>query len=299
MRAPVPEDADAVFSVLAARDIADVGEPDYTLEDLHSEWRSGEFSLEQDTRVVELNADLVAYAVLRPTGTLAAVAPDFEGRGIGSHLLEWTERRTREQGRTHFRQWIGGGNERGRALLTGRGYEHARSYWRMERALGDDVTEVEGPAAGITLRALDVDRDARAVHAVDATAFASAPDYEPTAFEVFRVKHLEKHDVDPALSVVALDGDQIVGFLLARRWDDRRTGFVEILGVDPSHQGAGVGTALLRRAFAGFTQAGLRHAQLGVASDNPRARRLYERHGMTARFRFDTYERVEASRGGV
>jgi hypothetical protein len=41
----------------------------------------------------------------------------------------------------------------------------------------------------------------------------------------------------------------------------------------------------------GFASAGLREAQLGVASDNPRALRLYERVGMSARFRVDTYQR--------
>lgn len=35
----------------------------------------------------------------------------------------------------------------------------------------------------------------------------------------------------------------------------------------------------------------LSQVQLGVASDNPTALRLYKRCGMTKRFRYDTYER--------
>lgn len=37
--------------------------------------------------------------------------------------------------------------------------------------------------------------------------------------------------------------------------------------------------------------AGLREVRLGVASYNPRALHVYERLGMTERFRFDVYER--------
>lgn len=40
-----------------------------------------------------------------------------------------------------------------------------------------------------------------------------------------------------------------------------------------------------------FAAAGLMEAQLGVASDNPNALRLYERVGMSPRLRFYTYER--------
>lgn len=85
-----------------------------------------------------------------------------------------------------------------------------------------------------------------------------------------------------------------VGFLLARRWRRERVGFVDLLGVHPDHRAGGLGSALLRTAYARFAAAGLREAQLGVASDNPKALRLYERLGMTARFRYDTYERSVA-----
>jgi ribosomal protein S18 acetylase RimI-like enzyme len=66
--------------------------------------------------------------------------------------------------------------------------------------------------------------------------------------------------------------------------------------VHPEHRGRGLGAALLLDAFARFAAAGLTEAQLGVASDNPRALRLYERVGMYPRFQVDVYERpVEIS----
>jgi GNAT superfamily N-acetyltransferase len=67
---------------------------------------------------------------------------------------------------------------------------------------------------------------------------------------------------------------------------------VDILAVDPAHQGRGIGRATLRTALAGFAAAGLQGAQLGVSAQNPRALRLYESVGMTQKFRIDTFERL-------
>lgn len=66
---------------------------------------------------------------------------------------------------------------------------------------------------------------------------------------------------------------------------------MDLLGVHPNHRSRRLGTALLQNAFVHFAAAGLREAQLGVASDNPQALRLYERCGMTPRFRIVTFER--------
>ena len=83
----------------------------------------------------------------------------------------------------------------------------------------------------------------------------------------------------------------MVGFLLARRWPKERVGFIDLLAVHPQARRRGLGSMLLRTAFARFAGAGLREAQLGVASDNPRALQLYERAGMTPRFVVDAYHR--------
>ena len=82
-----------------------------------------------------------------------------------------------------------------------------------------------------------------------------------------------------------------MGFLLARRWQEANVGFVALLGVVPDERHCGLGRAMLNAAFNRFTAAGLHEAQLGVASDNPSAVSLYQQCGMTAKFRFDTYQR--------
>lgn len=290
-RAPVPVDAPAVLAVFEARDLADLGEVEQTLGELRDEWSSSDLDLEHNARVVE-DADgrIVAYAAVRRPGTLVLVAPDQEGRGIGSRLLEWAEWRDRERGRDVHRQWVAGTNATARALLTRVGYRRVRSYSRMVRSV-EGVAAAPDPPAGFRLRSIDPAQDAVALHAVDAASFAPAPDYTPESLAEFTQEHLGAYDFDAALSRVAIDGEEIVGFLIAGRRPDEEVAYVHILAVAPERQNRGLGTAMLQSAFAAFAEAGLREARLGVASYNPGALHVYERLGMTERFRFDIYER--------
>jgi mycothiol synthase len=292
-RAPTPDDAPAVLGVLIARDLADLGVPDYTFEDLLDEWRGTDVDLATDTVVVQDGDEIVAYALVRRPGIFAAVHPAHEDRGIGAQLLEWTERRTRAVGRDQYRQWVSAGNARAGVLLRGAGYERARSYWRMVRALDGVQAPVVAPE-GVQIRPLEVERDAEAVHALDDVSFAANPDYSPHSLPEFVDEHLPAHDLRPELSGVAELGDRMIGVALCRHWVQEQVGFVDVLAVHPDHQRRGLGSALLRNSFAGFAAAGLREAQLGVASDNPRALALYERVGMHARFQTDVYERPVA-----
>lgn len=283
--------------MLQARCTVDLGLPMSRLEDIQDEWRAPDVELRRDALVVEMDGAIVGYAVVRRPGTFAVVAPDHEGRGVGACLLEWVQQRERERACDVHRQIAASTNERARTLLEGAGYRHVRSYWRMARPLDRSIA-VAAPPAGIALRTLDPDADARALHALDADTFASAPDYVPESYETFVSAHLRAHDLAPELSLVAQGGERVVGFLLARRWPHEASGYIALLAVAPSHQRRGLGTALLTRGFAGFAAASLAHAQLLVASDNPRGLRVYEAAGMSPRFRVDSFERpITASAG--
>ena len=284
------DDAGAVLALLVARHTADVGLPLFRLEEVQDEWRSPDVELSRDTLLIEIDGALAGYAVVHRPGAFAVVAPEHEGRGVGARLLEWVQQRERERAVDAHRQIAASTNARARELFEDAGYRQVRSYWRMARPLDRGITAVD-PPPGISLRPLDPDGDGRALHALDAESFASSPDYVPESYEMFVQEHLRAHDVAPELSLVAQDGREVVGFLLARRWQHEGSGYVDLLAVAPSHQRRGIGTALLTHAFAGFASAGLVQAQLGVASDNPRGLRVYEAAGMGPRFRFDVYER--------
>src|SRR5262249_33188416 len=111
LRAPRPEDAEPVLAVHAARDVADLGAPQITLEDILQDWRSSELDLSADARVAEHEGTICGYAVVRRSGSLGLVAPDHEGRGIGSRLLAWAEERERERATRPHRQLVVAGND--------------------------------------------------------------------------------------------------------------------------------------------------------------------------------------------
>jgi mycothiol synthase len=289
-RAAQWQDAEAVVALLVARHTADIGLPLFRMEEVQDEWRSPDLELSRDVLLAEIDGALAGYAIVHRPGAFAVVAPEYEGRGVGTRLLQWTQQRERERQVDAHRQIAASTNARARELLQGVGYRHVRSYWRMARPLDRGVTAL-GPPAGVTLRGLDRDGDARALHALDAESFAASPDYVPESYEMFMQEHLQAHDCAPELSLVAEQAGQIVGFLLARRWRHEGSGYVDLLAVAPGHQRRGIGTALLTHGFAGFAAAGLSQAQLGVASDNPRGLRVYEAAGMGPRFEFNVFER--------
>jgi ribosomal protein S18 acetylase RimI-like enzyme len=163
----------------------------------------------------------------------------------------------------------------------------------MVASLPVDAAAPRAPS-GIVFDRLDVAHDARAVHAAVVAAFAQSPDYQPSEFEAFRDEHLDVPDLDPALSRVARRGDALAGFILCRRWEGG-IGHVDLLAVAQPERGQGLGAALLSAAFAGFADIGLREAQLEVASDNPRALRIYERAGMVPLQQLDVFEKPAAS----
>ena len=158
-RAPVPADAPAVLAVFEARDIADLGEAEQTVEELRDEWRNSDLDLERCNRAGPAHAGRLSPGA-QPLAD--GVFTPACSRGPGSS--------------------------------------------------GRISAAFDRPGAGCG-----------ALHGVDTASFAPAPDYTPESLTEFT--------------------------------------------------------------------AGLREVRLGVASYNPRALHVYERLGMTERFRFDVYER--------
>ena len=215
---PRQTDAQAVLALLVARDRADIGAPDITLGDLQDEWRGADFELAADARVAATaDGRIVGYAAMsREVTMLVVVAPDHEGRGVGSLLRVWAEQRDRARGSTRHRQWIAASNVSARRLLIAAGYRPERSYWRLARNL-DAVEEGATPHLGVSLRPVDVDHDAAALHALNEVSFRASLDYQPYSFSAFSEEHLQAHDFDGELSFVAEYRGKPIGFLLARQ----------------------------------------------------------------------------------
>ncbi len=87
----------------------------------------------------------------------------------------------------------------------------------------------------------------------------------------------------PASSVWVAEVDgTVAGFVAVRIQDDRRVGEIDMLAVDPPHQGTGIGTALTKFALDWIRASGIGVAMVETGADpgHAPARRTYEKAGM-------------------
>jgi ribosomal protein S18 acetylase RimI-like enzyme len=114
-----------------------------------------------------------------------------------------------------------------------------------------------------------------------------------TSSEVPNLYHSwDEHEVvarfqeDRDLSLVALHGDQVVGFLLGTTVSKPRSswryGYLEWLGVDPSHQRNGVARRLFERWRTRLLEGeGVNMLLVDTEADNEMALRFFRRMGFT------------------
>ena len=61
---------------------------------------------------------------------------------------------------------------------------------------------------------------------------------------------------DSSLSLVALDGDQVIGFIISEIMTNSfgldQSGWIKIIGVDPKHMGTGIGQSLITQLIKQF-----------------------------------------------
>jgi ribosomal-protein-alanine N-acetyltransferase len=90
-------------------------------------------------------------------------------------------------------------------------------------------------------------------------------------------------EMPSAITLVAAEGKEIVGFVIADRFHSRRwaraMGRIITIDVLPKVQGKGVGDKLLTSAEENLRKAGCDYVSLEVAVDNSRALRFYKKHG--------------------
>jgi ribosomal protein S18 acetylase RimI-like enzyme len=163
-------------------------------------------------------------------------------------------------------------------VLAGRGYEQVRIFWHMERDLSWPVSEPPAPD-DILVRAYRHETDADAFFDAIEEAFVDHWGYEPYPRET-HMEEIERYD--PDLLLVALDGEQVVGTLMAKPVEDR--GWVDIVAVRRPWRGRGIARAMLLRSFAALAARGLASVMLNVDSESRTgAPRLYESVGMHVR----------------
>jgi GNAT superfamily N-acetyltransferase len=142
LRAPTPDDADAVAHVLA-----DAGQTVLDADFLRDEWSRVGFDLATDAWVVaDGEGTIVAYGqALRDEPSIVegwgVVHPKHRGRGIGASLMNRIEERAPElvagPPSVRFRHAIDAGDRAAAAMLRARGLRPVRHFWHMRIDLSE------------------------------------------------------------------------------------------------------------------------------------------------------------------
>ncbi|WP_246607015.1 GNAT family N-acetyltransferase [Paractinoplanes toevensis] len=309
-RRPKLDDAAAILALVHACDIASIGEPDFTLDEVRE-------------MLTEPNTDMTRDSWL---------ALDTEGRVVGWTYPHNANGRDRdfadvytwpEHGRPALRPLLdlimGRMAERAALLghdpyevragaipteehyieaLLGAGFVFLKQHARMQISLAGVSPVAPEPPPGVTVREVrDDEDDLRAVHSVIYQAFADT-DHLDTDYDSWRKQMAN----EPSLSfdewfVAEIDGRVVGALQSSDAGADDNEGWVKRLGVLRAYRKRGVGEALLRRAFAVYARKGRTRAGLGVDLANPtQAIRLYEAVGMTALYRSNIYRTYVAAR---
>lgn len=289
-----------------------IGRDEFTLDRYQHEWSRPKFDLDQSTRVViSPQGDVIGCIEVWDVVEVpvhpyvwARVDPAWEGKGIGTALMQWAIDRSQ--------QVIGGvpdgarvsiycstvsNNAAAKQLFEDLGLSPIRYSWTMLIELDQEPPKPEWPA-GIELGSYQHPEQARDVYRVIRQSFQDHWGYVETPFEdsFEQWTHFalaEEMYFDPSLWFLAMDGDEIVGISLciARTDDDSDRGWVNTLGVRREYRRKGIALALLRHSFGVFYRLGKPRAGLGVDGQSlTGATRLYEKAGMHIEHQQDSYE---------
>ncbi len=271
------------------------------------------FVADRDLALVEHGGTLVAVVSTfwvdtregaREHRVHATVHPDWMRRGIGHQALAWLEARARASLAEHpteapafYGTWCPEARIAKRDLIEAAGYTQVRWFFEMERT-GLDVVDVPPLPAGIEIRPMGRDRTLlRRLFDADTEAFLDHWGGFPATDTMF-AQWMEGPNADPALFVVAWDGDEIAGGVVNTiyRHDnaafDRRRGWLDSVFVRRPWRRRGLAAALVARSLVVLRDAGMDSAMLGVDADNPTgALGIYERAGFVVATRATAYRK--------
>jgi mycothiol synthase len=310
LRRPTLDDVPALLALTHASDVAALGEPDFSADDVREALTDVNTDPSRDCWVaVDTDATIVGWAYpSNPTGDdhdfLEVYVWPERGlpalRPLLALVLERMRERAAELGhqRYHVRAGAIPAETAYIEALTDAGFVFLTQHARMQMPLAGAPVEEPPPPAGVTIRTVRAGDEAemRAFHAVIEEAFLDS-DHPSTGFDAWRrqVEGETSRSYDEWF-VAEADG-RIVGVLQSSDSGvETNEGWVKRLAVLQAYRRRGVGEALLRRAFAVYAAKGREKAGLGVSLANPtKAARLYHSVGLRPLYQANIYEKIQTS----
>jgi len=285
LRHPTTEDAPAVIEMMVARDIAEYGEPDSSLEDLLDQW--SDISLDQDAwLVLTPEEQMLGYAAVyggeQRFNFDLYTRPGLAHPGLTQYLLELCEARAAEKRRanpslqTTAALIVSLVNPVELQIVGELGYLPYQYYFGM-RISFDGPPPAPAWPPGVMLRNAIPEQDAQLIYDFIQEAFDQPGRVRPS-FKSWHDFMLGASNFDASLWFLAFRQEQLVGAILC--FDYEEYGWVRQLGVSPQCRGQGIGSALLQYVFGVFYARGHKRVGLSVNANNQNACHLYEQVGM-------------------
>jgi ribosomal protein S18 acetylase RimI-like enzyme len=307
IRRPTLDDVPEILKLVHASDIAAVGEPDFTADEVREALTGPNTDMARD-----------CWLALDETGAVVGWAyPDnatsgprefievyvWPERGVPAMrpLLELLLARVAERGRLfgHDPYTVRAGaipsEQPWIDTLTEAGFAFLKQHARMTMSLANVSGVPPEPPAGVTVRPVRSGDDAemRRFHAIIEEAFRDS-DHPATDYPTWRARVAAESSTSFDEWFVAEADGQVVGALQSSdAGGDADEAWVRNLAVLRPYRRRGVGAALLRRAFATYAAKGRARVGLGVDLANPtRAARLYHAVGMHPQYQANIYQRT-------
>ena len=209
----------------------------------------------------------------------ADVVPKLRGRGIGTGLLAEISAVAAANGRTQLQGEVRENEAESRAYFDRRGYVQVGGEQAVALDLAHhDPLPVEPPPGVAIVSRQDRPELAKAMYEVAQEAEQDIPDAIPDrSFEIWRSRELDRPSRDPALTFIALAGDEVIGY--AGLDDFGSDAFHGLTAVKRAWRGQGVATALKRSQIAAAKARGVKRLVTESEERNTPMRRLNEKLG--------------------
>ena len=270
-------DARAVFEVMAAAELVDVGEVVIEEADIVGDWQRPSFDVGAQTIGIFDGERLVGYGELSWADRCdAAVHPAYRGRGLGTALARWIQATARAAGSRIVGMPVPAGSP-GEALLRALGYHQRWSSWVLQLPEGRDIASQPLPP-GYSLRIAASEQDRIAAWEVVEDAFLEWSVRERTSYADWAATIVERPGFQPWNLRLAIgpDGD-VVGVSVVLLADE--CGYIDKLAVRQDRRNLGLARALLADSFAAARAHGATRSELSTDSRTG-ALSLYEKVGM-------------------
>jgi mycothiol synthase len=310
-RRPRLDDVPAILALVHASDIAAIGEPDFTAEEVREMLTDPHTDMAEDSWLaLDASGEIVGWTFphnitggdrdflevfVRPERGLPALRP------LLALMLDRMSERAAVLGHDPYQVRAGAIPTEKPYIeaLTEAGFVFLKQHARLQIPLAGVSHMPPEPPPGVTVRPVrgDDEADLRALHAVIEEAFRDT-DHFSVGYDTWRGQVDNETSVSFDEWFVAEVDGRVVGSLQSSDSGlADNEGWVKRLAVLRAYRKRGVGEALLRRAFAVYAAKGKAKAGLGVDLENPtRAARLYFAVGMDAMYRANVYRTYVTAR---